>query len=158
MPNNQYELAQINIAQGLGEIDDPVMQGFADRLDEINALADQAPGFVWRLQTEDGDATSLRAYDDSRMLVNMSVWQDVASLKTFVYRTMHVELLKDRKEWFTKLTKPHFCMWWIPQGHIPTVDEAKAILDILGSMGPTTEAFTFAKAFPPPTNNYIIRN
>ncbi len=142
---NRYHLAQINIAKARAEMDSDVMQGFVSRLDEINALADDAPGFVWRLQSEDGDATSIRVFDDPLLLVNMSVWEDLESLKEYVYRSLHVELIKDRDAWFHKLAAAHQALWWIPAGHTPTLEEAKTRLDILDRSGPTTEAFTFAR-------------
>ena len=143
-------LAQINIAKALAEMDDPIMHGFVSRLDEINALADDAPGFVWRLQTDDGDALNLRVFDNPMLIINMSVWDDVASLKNFTYKTMHVEVFKERKKWFTKLGKPHMALWWVPAGHVPTLDEAKEKLELMAQHGPTEEAFTFGKVFAPP--------
>ena len=144
-------LAQINIAKALAEMDDPIMHGFVSRLDEINALADDAPGFVWRLQTDDGDALNLRVFDDPMLIINMSVWDDVASLRDFTYKTMHVEVFKERKKWFTKLGRPHLAMWWVPVGHTPTLDEAKEKLELIAERGPTPEAFTFSKVFAEPT-------
>jgi len=123
------------------------MQSFVDRLDEINALADQSPGFVWRLQTEEGDATSIQAFDDPRMLVNMSVWKDINSLKNFVYKSMHVELIRDRDAWFNKMISVHQALWWIPAGRIPAVDEGKAKLDYLQHNGASKTAFTFGRVF-----------
>jgi len=144
---NRFHLAQINIAQGQALMDSEQMKSFVDRLDEINALADKSPGFVWRLQTEEGDATSIRAFDDPRMLVNMSVWEDVDSLKTFVYKSTHVELIRDRDAWFNKMISVHQALWWVPAGHIPTVDEGKAKLNHLQNNGASKTAFTFFRAF-----------
>ncbi len=149
-------LAQINIAQALAEMDDPIMHGFVSRLDEINALADDAPGFVWRLQTGDGDALSLRVFDDPMLIINMSVWENVETLKTFTYKTMHVQVFKERKTWFTKLGRPHLAMWWVPAGHIPTLDEAKEKLELIAERGPTPKAFTFSKVFAPPTAEPVV--
>ena len=98
-----FQLAQINVAQAVAEMESETMTGFVSRLDEINALADQAPGFVWRLQSDEGDATSINVFDDDLMLINMSVWDSIESLKAFVYRTVHVELLQGREAWFGKL-------------------------------------------------------
>ena len=122
------------------------MHGFVSRLDEINALADNAPGFVWRLQTDEGDALNLRVFDDPMLIINMSVWQSVQD-KDFTYKTMHVEIFKERKQWFSKLGKPHMALWWVPTGHIPTLDEAKERLEHLTQHGPSEEAFTFSKVF-----------
>jgi Domain of unknown function (DUF3291) len=146
-----FHLAQINIARAKAEMDSDVMRDFVARLDEINGLAEQAPGFVWRLKDEANDATSMRVFDDPLMLVNMSVWQDIDALKAFVYRSMHVELIRDRDAWFNKMTAAHQALWWIPAGHVPDTQEAKARLDLLRTQGPTADAFTFAKAFAAPS-------
>ena len=97
----------MNIARALGERDDPVMQAFVARIDEINALADEAPGFVWRLQDEEGDAINIRVFDDPLLLVNMSVWDSLDALKDYVYQSMHVELMKNRKAWFDRMEQMH---------------------------------------------------
>jgi hypothetical protein len=144
---NRYHLAQINIAHALAPMDSALMKGFVDRLAEINALADSSPGFVWRLQTEDGDATALQAFDDPLLLVNMSVWENIDSLKNYVYKSLHVELIRDRNAWFNKMTKPHQVLWWVPAGHIPSVTEGKEKLELLQKVGPSIAAFTFAKPF-----------
>ncbi len=140
-------LAQINIAQAQDSMDSEHMRGFVERLDEINALADQAPGFVWRLQSDDGDASSIRVFDDPMMMINMSVWKDIESLKNYVYRSIHVELIQNRDAWFNKITSKHQALWWIPKGHIPTEQEGKERLEYLEKHGPTQQAFTFAKSF-----------
>jgi len=144
---NLYHLAQINIAKAQDSMDSEVMKGFVERLDEINVLADKSPGFVWRLQTEEGNATSIQAFDDPSLIVNMSVWEDIEALKKFVYKSVHVELLRDRDAWFSKIMDAHQALWWIPVGHIPTVNEGKKRLDILQLEGPCEEAFTFSKPF-----------
>ena len=144
---SEYQLAQINIAKARAAMDSEVMKGFVDRLDEINALADEAPGFVWRLQTEEGDATAIQAFEDPDLIVNMSVWDDIDSLKSYVYKSLHVELIRDRDAWFSKITESHQVLWWVPRGHIPTVEEGKERLKLLNASGPTEQAFTFAKAF-----------
>jgi hypothetical protein len=144
-----YQIAQINIAQAKADMESDVMQGFVIRVDEINSLADQSPGFVWRLQSEDGDATSIQVFDDPLMLINMSVWQDINSLRDFVYKSFHVELIRDRDAWFNKMAQFHQALWWVPAGHIPTEQEGKERLELLQDQGPTKNAFTFAKAFDP---------
>lgn len=146
MSEVKYHLAQINIARMLAPIDSEIMSGFVARLDEINALADVSPGFVWRLQTEDGDATALRPYEDERIIVNMSVWESIDALFDYVYKSTHVELLKSRKEWFEHM-KIYMCMWWIPAGTIPTTEEAKQRLDYLEQYDVTPYAFTFKQRF-----------
>ena len=144
---SEYQLAQINIAKARAAMDSEVMKGFVDRLDEINALADEAPGFVWRLQTEEGDATAIQAFEDPDLIVNMSVWDGIDSLKNYVYKSLHVELIRDRDAWFSKIAESHQVLWWVPRGHIPTVEEGKERLKLLNASGPTEQAFTFAKAF-----------
>ena len=143
-----YHLAQINIAQARAEMDTEEMSGFVARLEEINALADMSPGFIWRLQSEGGDATAIRVFDDPLLLVNMSVWRDIDSLKNYVYRSAHVDLIRDRDAWFHKIPIAHQALWWIPAGHIPSVEEGKEKLDHLETHGPSATAFTFAKPFP----------
>jgi hypothetical protein len=143
----QYHLAQINIAMAQADMDSQIMSGFVKRLDEINAIADISPGFIWRLQTEEGDATSIQAYDDPLIIVNMSVWENIASLRMFVYKSLHVELIRDRDAWFNKMMNVHQALWWIPAGSIPTVEDGKEKLEILQEKGPSKDAFTFAKSF-----------
>lgn len=144
---SRCHLAQINIAKALDSMESEVMKGFVDRLDEINSLADKSPGFIWRLQTEEGDATSIQAFDDPSLIVNMSVWEDIETLKKFVYKSMHVELIQDRDAWFNKTKDVHQVLWWVPVGHIPSVNEGKEKLEILQLNGPSKEAFTFSRPF-----------
>ena len=145
-----YELAQLNIGVIRGPMDSPVMAEFAANLERINAIADGAPGFVWRLQTDDGNATSIRAFDDENLLLNMSVWRDVESLIGFVYRTAHSDFLRRRREWFERMKDAYMVLWWVPAGHRPTLEEAVSRLELLRRGGPTAQAFTFRNAFPPP--------
>ena len=145
-----YQLAQVNLAQAKAEMDSEIMTDFASRLDEINTMADEASGFVWRLQSEEGDATSIRVFSDPLLLVNMSVWDDVDSLKNFVYKTVHVELIRDREAWFDKLEAMHQALWWVPEGHIPTTEEAQQKLESLRKNGPSQDVFTFGKSFEAP--------
>ena len=145
-----FHLAQVNIGKIRGPLDGPVMAGFMKRLDEINALADHSPGFVWRLQTNEGNATYFRPYEhDDRILLNMSVWESVEALKNYVYRTAHAELLRHRQEWFEKFAGVYLALWWVPAGHLPGIDEAKKRLAHLEKHGPTQYAFTFKNVFPP---------
>lgn len=146
---SQQHLAQINIALMKAPLDNPIMAEFAAALDQVNAIADQSLGFVWRLKTESGNATQIRAYSDPKMLVNLSVWQSVDHLKTYVYKSLHGEFFVRRRQWFEKYQGEHFAMWWIPEGHLPTVEEAKARLEHLSRYGDSPTAFTFAKPFPP---------
>lgn len=145
----EYHLAEINIARMLAPIDSPVMAGFVARLDEINALAESAPGFVWRLVGDGNDATSLRPFDDDMLIVNMSVWESIEALHQFTYSSTHVEVFRQRKAWFEKMTDAYMVLWWIPAGHIPTVQEAKERLVHINTHGATPYAFTFKQQFAP---------
>jgi len=145
-----YHLAQINIAQMKAPLTDASMQGFVDGLDPIHALADNAEGFVWRLQGDDGDATSIRAFDSDTILINLTVWTSVEALKMYVYQTEHVEYVRRRQEWFEQIHSHAFAMWWVPAGHIPTVEEAKERLEYLEAHGESDYAFTFRTPFDPP--------
>lgn len=146
----KYHLAQINIALAKAEMDTEIMKGFVSRLDEINKTADKAEGFVWRLQTEDGDSTAIRVFDKPLLLVNMSVWESIDALKNFVYKSAHVELIRDRQAWFHKLVEAHQALWWVPAGHIPKIEEAKEKLEIIQKYGSTSSAFHFGKPFNKP--------
>ena len=146
-----YHLANFNRARARAETDDPVMHGFTSRLDEINALADAAPGFVWRLQTPSGNATELRPYPDLRWLVNLSVWESVESLQAFVYRGGHRELVAGGRAWFEPSDQPTLVLWWIPVGERPSLEEGVARLDRLHREGPSAAAFSFRQPFPSPT-------
>ena len=146
---SSMQLAQVNIARMKGPLESAVMAGFVARLDEINALADRSQGFVWRLQTGEGNATYLRPYDDDRILFNLSVWESIEHLREYVYRSAHVEVLRARQEWFSKFERAYLALWWIPAGHRPSVDEAKKRLAYLDQYGPTPFAFTFKVTFPP---------
>jgi hypothetical protein len=146
-----YHLAQVNIGRFRAPIDSPVMEGFRKQLDPINALADRSPGFVWRLQTEDGNATAIRPYEgDDLMAINMSVWETLESLQQFVYKSHHVHTLRERHQWFEPIEAPILALWWIPAGHTPTVGEARERLQHLKERGPTPYAFTFRTPFPAP--------
>jgi len=142
-------IAQVNIARMKAPLESPEMESFVGRLAEINALADASPGFVWRLQTPEGDATYLRPYDDDRILFNLSVWESVDALKNYVYRTAHAELLRDRRNWFEQFSGAWLALWWVPAGHIPGIDEAKKRLAHLAEHGPSQFAFTFKTLHPP---------
>jgi hypothetical protein len=148
MPTPQ--LAQLNVARLLAPLDSPQLQGFVARLEAINALAEAAPGFVWRFQTPAGDATGVRPYADDRILVNFSVWESVEALHQFVFRTLHAEVMRQRREWFERMSEPYTVLWWVPFGHRPTIEEAVARLDELRQHGPTPVAFTFQERFGPP--------
>lgn len=142
-----FHLAQINIARARYDLTSPAMHGFVSRLEQVNALADASPGFIWRLQTEDGDATALRVFDDPLLVINMSVWRDIESLKNFVYRSLHSELYKNRSTWFDRIDSANQALWWLPAGSLPTIDEGKVKLQLVERQGETPAAFTFARQF-----------
>lgn len=145
-----FHLAQINIGRLLAPIDAPEIAGFANNLDRINAMAEAAPGFVWRLTGEGNNATDLRPFDDDPMMaVNMSVWTDMASLGAFVYRSGHIEIMRRRREFFEVPTEAFQALWWVPAGRVPTVEEGIERLMRLRAEGPTAYAFTFKQPFPP---------
>jgi len=145
-----YELAQLNIGIIRGAMDSPLMAEFVANLERINALADAAPGFVWRLQTEDGNATAIRPFANEKQLLNMSVWRDVESLRRYVYASPHLEIMRRRREWFERMTEAYLVLWWVPRGHRPEIAEATARLEQLRSRGASPAAFTFRETFPPP--------
>lgn len=144
-----YELAQLNIAIMKAALESPGMVDFVANLDRINALAERSPGFVWRLQTEEGDATAMRPMGKDT-LVNLSVWQDAESLNKYVYQSAHVEIMRRRKEWFERMREAYAVLWWVRKGHRPGIQEAIAKLELLRAKGPTVEAFTFRQAFLSP--------
>ena len=146
---SDHELAQLNVARMKAPLDSPELADFVANLDRINALAESSPGFVWRLQTDDGDATALRPLGE-QTLVNVSVWQDLESLSHYVYRSAHVEILRRRSAWFERMSEAFLVLWWIPKGHRPGVPEALSRLEQLRSNGPTPEGFTFSNAFAAP--------
>ena len=149
-----FHLAQFNVARAKGPTDGPVMAEFMANLDRINGLADSSPGFVWRLQTEEGTATSIRAFDDPDMLLNLSVWENYESFHHYVYKTDHVDYVRRRTEWFEPVEGlPVTVMWWVPAGTVPTVDESINQLQHLAEHGPTAEAFNFRRRFDPPSVN-----
>ncbi len=144
-----HHLAQLNIAKMKYSIESADMADFVDNLENINVLADSSPGFVWRLQTEEGDATSIDFFD-SDVLVNMSIWADIESLHSYVYKTAHAKIMSRRKEWFHRVEEVYTVLWWVAEGHIPTLVEAREKLEQLKSAGPGPLAFSFKQAYPAP--------
>src|SRR5262245_50672335 len=136
-------------------LDDPMMTDFVDNLKPINELAEASPGFVWRLQTEEGDATSVRPYDDDRIIINLSVWENPDSLRAFVYQNAHNIVMKRRREWFERLTDVYVALWWVLRDHRPTIEEAVERLEYLKRHGPSPMAFTFRDLFPPPATSSV---
>ena len=146
---SRYQLAQLNIAELKAPLDSPVLKDFVDNLDRINALAESSGGFIWRLKGDGNDATSLRPLGDN-VIVNMSVWKDAETLRNYVYNTAHVEILKRKREWFSRMSRAYMVLWWVAEGHEPTVAEAVVRLEHLRKHGATAEAFTFGEAFAAP--------
>ena len=145
-----YHLAQVNTATLRAPLDHPSMTDFVAQINRINAIADADPGFVWRLRSEGSDdATSIRAFDDDRILITLTVWRSLESLFNYVYRNDHAAIMHDRRRWFERSEQPPLALWWIPAGHIPTVAEAKERLEYLRCHGATPYAFSFSKPFSP---------
>ena len=144
---DSWHLAQLNIARPRAPLDDPIMAEFMANLERINALGDASPGFVWRLQDDSGNATALEQPFGPEMIVNMTVWESIEALRGFVFSSEHTGFLRRRAEWFHRLDGPATVLWWIDGAHRPTLIEAKQRLDRLVELGPTPEAFTFARPF-----------
>ena len=147
-----YHLAQINIAEALAPLDSEIMSGFVEGLERINRLAEESEGFVWRLKGEDeSNATDIQAFENPLIIVNMSVWEDLESLKAFTFHTDHVYFLRNRKQWFKKMDTPPYVLWWIPAGTVPSVEDGKKALQHLAEYGATEEAFDFKRPYDAPT-------
>ena len=144
-----WELAQFNVARLLAPIDSPRLAEFVALLAPLNALAEAAPGFVWRLQDDSGNATAMRPFGEE-VIVNLSVWRDVDSLEHYVYRSDHARALTRRREWFAPMKERYLVLWWVPAGRRPSLDEAEARLARLRAGGASPEAFTLKRHFPPP--------
>lgn len=145
-----WHIAQINVGTTRYATDDERLHGFMSRLDAINALADGSPGFVWRLQSDSGNATDIDVGGDPKFIVNMSVWKSIDALAEYVYRSAHREVMINRREWFERPEGAYQALWWVPAGHRPEPEEGLERLDVLRRDGPTALAFTFQKTFPPP--------
>ena len=146
----EWHIAQMNVGTTRYPLDDPRIAGFVDKLDEVNALAEASPGFVWRLQSESGNATDIKPTDDPNFIVNMSVWESVEALFGFVYKTAHRSAMIQRREWFAQPSGAYMVLWWVPAGTQPTVAEGLARLAELEANGPSARAFSFRQKFPPP--------
>lgn len=150
MKSESYYLAQMSISKARAPLDHPMMEGFVSQLPIINALADKTPGFIWRLQTKEGNSTGIRTFDDPSILMNLSLWESIDPLKEFVYKGPHAILYKNARQWFERLAGHVTVLWWVPKGYLPTAAEGVERLNRLNSEGPSPEAFSFQKAFPPP--------
>jgi len=145
-----WHLAQLNIAKLIAPIDSPTLAGFVAELDRINALADSSEGFVWRLQSEEGDATTVEHSFGDDVIINASVWKSVEHLHNYVYRTAHAKIMSRRKEWFHRIPEVYTVLWWVPEGHRPSLTEAEKKLNLLKEHGPSAEAFTFKQRYSSP--------
>ncbi len=155
LANMLRELAQVNVARLVVPLTDPLLADFMAALDPVNAVADSAPGFVWRLQTEEGNATAIQAFTwdtagSAGVIVNMSVWSDVEHLAAFVYGEMHRQVMRRRREWFQPMQEAYTACWWVPAGHRPTTDDAEDRIRHLRTYGPTPYAFTLRTSYPAP--------
>lgn len=141
------KLAQLNIALAKYPLDAPEIKEFVDNFELVNGIAESSEGFVWRLKDESGDATNIQAFDDPNMIVNMSVWDSVDSLKNFMFRTHHRDFMRRKGDWFHRLPEDTYVLWWIEEDHIPTLEEAIERLEHLREIGDTPYAFTFKTNF-----------
>jgi hypothetical protein len=148
-----FHLAQLNVARLLAPLESPELAAFVAALDPINALAEKTPGYIWRLQTDEGNATSIHVFDDDMIIINMSVWESVEALADFTYRSDHRHVIARRREFFERPADAYLVLWWIPAGTVPTPEDGVARLDRLRQGGPSPEAFTFKSPFPPPTDD-----
>ena len=144
-----HQLAQLNLALPLEPLDSPLLAEFVAALEPVNSAADAAPGFIWRLQTDEGDATGIRL-EDERLIVNLSVWDSVEALRGFVAGRAHLDVLSRRREWFAALGEAQLVLWWVPAGRRPGLDEAQQRLAELRRDGPSPRAFTLRQSYPPP--------
>ena len=145
-----YHLAQVNIAVAKYSYDDPAFAGFVDNLDRIYALAESTPGFVWRHVSVDGDPEAKKIYANDDIIFNMSVWETFDAMHEFVFKSEHVDILRQRAKWFLPQQGPTMVLWWLEAGTIPSIAESKDRLDLLKLNGPTQDAFTFRNAFAAP--------
>ncbi len=144
---SRFHLAQINVGRTIAPLEDPRLAGFVERLDDINALADCSPGFVWRLQSDSGSATDIILTPDPNFIVNMSVWDSIESLFAYVYKTDHTRVMALRRQWFEKPSGAFMALWWVPAGSLPSAEEGLRRVELLDRKGPTAEAFTFKMPF-----------
>jgi hypothetical protein len=144
-----YNLAQLNIAKMLAPIDDPIMFEFVNNLERINDIAERSNGFIWRLKSEQDNATAIRVFEDESLIINMSVWKDLKSLFDFTYNTGHAAIMKRKKEWFSKMKPMHMVLWFVEDGKVPTPKDAKQRLAYLRKHGETPYAFSFKKRYTP---------
>jgi hypothetical protein len=152
MPEQQYHLAHLNIGRARAPLFDPVMAGFLAKLDEINNLAYQSPGFVWHLQIDIHNPEDLAMYGEPGVIFNLSVWESMEALYTYVYRSQHAQMMKSRKDWFGEMEGPNYALWWLPVDELPTLEDGKKRIASLTAHGSTAYSFTFKEPFPNPAS------
>jgi hypothetical protein len=146
----QYHLAHLNIGKARAPLFDPLMAGFVEKLDEINNLAYQSPGFVWHLQIDIHNPEHLAMYGEPGTIFNLSVWDSVEALYTYVYRSQHAQMMKSRNDWFGEMEGPHYALWWLPADELPTLEDGKQRIAHLAAHGSTAHSFSFKNPFPNP--------
>lgn len=147
---NSYHIAQINVGRLIAPLDNPQISGFVRELEPINLIADQSDGFIWRLQSDSGNATDFAYSEDPLVIVNMSVWASMEALERYVYASRHLEIFKQRRSWFERMDKAHYCLWWVSAGHRPSIAEGRQRLEHYQVHGATDQAFWFSQPFPHP--------
>ncbi|HEV2533146.1 DUF3291 domain-containing protein [Phenylobacterium sp.] len=145
-----FHLAQLNVARLVAPFESPQIAGFRDNLDRINALAEASPGFIWRATGVGFDSDKPGGDIDPMIIPNMSLWESPEALAAFVYRSGHIEIFRQRHDWFEPTDQASFVLWWVPAGTLPQRLDAFARLDHLRAHGPTAHAFSFRARFPAP--------
>jgi hypothetical protein len=150
----KWHIAQVNIARLIEPLDSERLAGFVSELNPVNASADTAPGFVWRLKTEEGNATSLVAFEwdtsgSAGVITNLSVWESFEALRDFIYSAQHLAVMRQKREWFYQVAEATTALWWIPAGELPTLNAAEEKIKILRNLGPTRESFGLNTIFEP---------
>ena len=140
-------LAQLNIATLRHPIDDPRIADFVDALPVVNGAGEQSPGYLWRLQSDSGDATDIQVFDDPLVIVNLTVWQSLDALKAFAYRGVHRDFFRRRADWFVAGSS-RTALWWLPASVVPSTDDAKRRLDFIDAVGASPPMATAAATAP----------
>jgi hypothetical protein len=151
---SDWLLAEINIAEAKYDLDDPAMDGFTSRIEEINALAEEAPGFAWRLVFDDAlNAEVVEMTGNPRIVLNMSMWTSFDTLSDYIFKSDHLQLMRDRHQWFKTSREATLCFWWMPAAAPPpTMRDGWERLMLLRDKGPTPAAFPMKRRYPPPSS------
>ena len=158
MSNAMFHLAQVNIFHLIEPLDSDRLADFVAAIDSVNSAAESAPGFIWRLKSEEGNVDSQNAFrwdtgDSAGILTNMSVWTSFEALKDFVYSPSHLEVLRKKRNWSFKVAEATTALWWIPAGSIPTIQDAETRVIDLRRNGPSASAFDLSMKFDFLTEN-----